>query len=1148
MLRFLPSSWFCAIAVMSTAGLLHAQEYRATILGIVTDPSGSVIPSARATAVNAETGVRTATRSNNEGNYIIPYLDPGTYRLTVESSGFRTTERSGLQLQMNQRMRIDVTLPVGEVSEKITLTAESPLLDTASASGGQTLETRKVADLPISKRNTILLTNLATGVQFDQPVSLKYLKPYDNTVITSFSINGGQRGQNEFQVDGVPNTALLSDGYNTVAYVPPVESVQEFRVQTNTYDAQYGRTSGGVINTSSKQGTNQWHGAAYEHLQRLSLNANTFENNAAGMDRSPQKADTYGLEIDGPVRIPKVFDGRNRTFFMINREGNRDWLYRPATFSVPTDLERTGDFSRSMTRLGALNAVYDPLTVRLNPAFDPTKAVTLTNSQYIRSPFPGNVVPSNRFDPVGKEVMNDILPQNQVGDRFTAANNYFFNFTIKNNYQNWIGRLDHIFNDRWKLFGRGIYSDRINSGIHRSLYSSGRGRYSDGLLQGNKGAVLDAVGTLSPSSVFDLRLGVNRLDWNNVVGGSPAILSLGFPTSLLKQLQQPDKYPYITLDGYLNGGYGPGTNNETIALSENYSLQTTMLSVRASHAIKYGFEYRVRHFMPLDLSLGAGTYAFNRGWTGPSAGIIDPNNGSSPASLLLGAMASGSVPIQPALYNGWHYPVFFFHDDWRVTKRLSLSLGLRWDYETAPVERFNRQNRGFDASAQSPYRVSGLELRGGLLFAGLNGQPRGGFDPDRNNWQPRFGLAYHLLKSKPLVFRGGFGRYFLPAGGVTGGQLGFSATTQAQVSTADYHYGAPLSNPFPNGLVLPAGASGGLATGVGGVIGFTDTSMRIPNVWQFSAGFQYELAPGTLVDAAYVGSQTRQLGISRNINYLTVEQLAMGTPYLNQVVANPFYGLLAANTPLGGQATIQRRALMLPYPQFTSVTEQGISTGESWYHSLQLRIERRLKHGVAFLVSLTVSKSMEAVDLLNPQDAKPVRELGAYDTPRRLVVSGVWELPFGNGRMWLRQGWPARILGGWQISGIETAQSGMPMSLPNYIMRGDPKLSSGQTFSRWFDTSPSLWGVPASDTLRLTPLRSSNIRVPTVPQLDGTLQRSIRIREGHRMQIRCSAYNLTNTPLFAPPNSAPSAATFGMVTLTQVNASRTVELGFRYVF
>lgn len=1145
MSRFSLISWLFAMAIVP--GLLPAQEYRATILGVITDPSGSVIPSARATAVNTETGVRTATRSNGEGNYIIPYLDPGRYRLTVESSGFRTTERSGIQLQMNQRMRIDVTLPVGEVAETITLTAESPLLDTASASGGQSLDTRKVADLPISKRDTILLANLVTGVQFDLPRSLKYLKPYDNTIITAFSINGGQRGQNEFQVDGLPNTATLSDGYNTVAYVPPVESVQEFRVQTNTYDAQYGRTSGGVINTFSKQGTNHWHGAVYEYLQRLSLNANTFENNAAGIERSPQKADTYGVEIDGPVRIPKVYDGRNRTFFMINREGNRDWLYRPATFSVPTEAERTGDFSRSLTRLGTLNTVYDPRTVRLNPAFDPARAVTLANSQYIRSPFPGNVIPSNRFDRVGKEVMSDILSPNQAGDRFTAANNHFFNFTIKNDYQNWIGRLDHVFSSRWKVFGRAIYSDRVNNGVHRSLYSSGRGRYADGLMQGNKGAALDAVGTLSPSTVLNLRLGFNRLDWNNSVGGDPSILSLGFPTSLLSQLQQPDKYPYITLDGYL-GAYGPGTNTETIALSENYSQQANMLWFRASHAIKYGFEYRVRHFMPLDLSLGAGTYAFNREWTGPSAGITDPNSGSSAASLLLGAMASGSVPIQPALYSSWRYPVFFFHDDWRVTKRLSLSLGVRWDYETAPVERFNRQNRGFDASAQSPYRVSGLNLRGGLLFAGLNGQPRGAFDADRNNWQPRFGLAYQLLNSKPLVFRAGFGRYFLPAGGVTGGQLGFSAITQVQVRTADYQQAALLADPFPNGLVRTAGASEGLATGAGGVIGYTDTAMRIPNVWQFSAGFQYEPTPGTLVDAAYVGSRTHQLGIDRNINFLTLEQLAMGTPYLNQVVANPFYGVLPANTPLGAQSTVQRRALMLPYPQFTTLTKRGISTGESWYNSLQLRIERRLQHGLSFLASLTVSKNMEAVDFLNPQDTKPVRELGEYDTPRRLVVSAVWELPFGKGRTWLHQGWPARILGGWQISGIETVQSGMPMGLPNYVLKGDPKLSSGQTFSHWFDTSPSLWAVPAADALRVTPLRSSNIRVPAVPQMDGTMQRSIRIREGHWLQIRGSAYNLTNTPLFGLPNTSPASATFGTVTLTQVNASRTAELGFRYVF
>jgi hypothetical protein len=464
------------------------------------------------------------------------------------------------------------------------------------------------------------------------------------------------------------------------------------------------------------------------------------------------------------------------------------------------------------------------------------------------------------------------------------------------------------------------------------------------------------------------------------------------------------------------------------------------------------------------------------------------------------------------------------------------------------VERFDRQNRGFDTTARSPYQVAGLDLKGGLLFAGSGGQPRSGYDPDRDNWQPRFGAAYRLLRSKPLVFRGGFGRYYLPTLSITGGEAGFSQVTQATVDTSEFQPARYLSNPFPNGLTQPAGASGGLATGVGDAITFTDPRMRIPYVWQFSAGFQYELRPGLLLDAAYVGSRTREQQVTRTLNALTLEQLALGTPYLNQSQANPFYGVLPANTTRGAQATIQRRALLMPFPQYSNVTMQNVSLGASWYNSLQVRAEKRMKHGLSFLLSYTLSKTMETAAYLNPQDTQLSRELVAFDVPQRLVVSGVYELPLGKGRKWLQQGWGSRLLGGWQFSGISTTQSGAPIAYPNYNLNGNPKLSSGQSFDRWFDTSPGMWTQRPADSLRVTPLRSPNIRRHSAPQIDLTLQRAFRIREGHRLQLRWTAYNFTNTPIFGAPDTNPASARFGMVTMTQTNSPRSMEIGIRYAF
>jgi len=336
-------------------------------------------------------------------------------------------------------------------------------------------------------------------------------------------------------------------------------------------------------------------------------------------------------------------------------------------------------------------------------------------------------------------------------------------------------------------------------------------------------------------------------------------------------------------------------------------------------------------------------------------------------------MSSASATLNATPYLTWRYPVLYFQDDWQLSRRLTLNLGLRWDYESPPVERFDRQNRGFDFTARSPYQVPGFDLRGGLLFAGAGGLARGAFDADGNNWQPRFGLAYKMIESQPLVFRAGFGRYFLPTTEF-GGTTGFAQTTSAQTSTPDFLPFHVLSNPFPSGLLQPPGAGRGLSTQVGDGVGFNDPRRDIPNVWQYSAGFQYEPRSSLLLEASYVGSQTKQIQVGKAQNFLTKEQLALGTPYLSTVVPNPFFGVLPANTSRGAQRTIQRRSLLTQFPHFTGVTMNNQSLGESCYNSLQLKVERRFRDGLSVLVSYTVSKTMESTAYLNSQDAELARD------------------------------------------------------------------------------------------------------------------------------------------------------------------------------
>ena len=1119
------------------SALAVSQETRGTILGTVTDTSGASIPGASVTITNNATGVASPARTNAEGAYVIPFLIPGTYNVQVEHEGFRTIDRSGVNLRVADRLRVDFVLEVGQLADKVVVTAETPLLETSTSNRGQVITGKQITDLPLASKNVNRLVDLSAGVQFTG--GMQFARPFDGGGSSNFAINGGRAGQNEFQLDGVPNNYTGGHG---VSAVPPIEAMQEFKVQTNTYDAQYGRTSGGVISLSVKSGTNQFHGAAYEYLRRTGLNANSYANNASNTPRAFYTSDQYGFEVDGPIILPK-YNGRDRTFFMFSLEKYRDQLPRPSLGSVPTAEQRRGDFSQTRNANGTLRTIYDPLAIRPNPNFDPGRAVTVSNPQYIRSAFPGNVIPQERMNRIALKVLQDIPLPNQAGDPITFQNNWLGGGVTENNRNySLIGRLDHTLGSSWKMFGRFNKEHRDGGQIDYYGWDTVATSRSHGS-ERDDGAVVDIVGTLTPTTIFNTRFGVT---WARQ--GSKEypydMAGLGLPQELLAQLQNPNRYPIFEFQEYLSTGRNEGNINSNV----NYTAQAGVVKIVGSHSMKFGFEYRMLRAASVIRANAQGTYNFSRSWTSLTPQVDDPASGNAIASFLLGTMSGASTAINVAPYWSWNYPVVYFQDDWQVTRQLSLNMGLRWDYESPPVERYNRQNRGFDFDAPSPYQVPGMNLRGGLLFAGVDGQPRTTFRGDKDNWQPRLGMAYRPFITTPLVIRAGIGRFFFPLADF-GTTSGFSQTTTAVVSTPDFLPFATLSNPFPNGLIQPPAASRGLATQVGDSVTFVDPTRVVPSVWQFSAGLQYELFSGFVIDASYVGSRSRDLQVNRSLSYLTQEQLALGTAYLNQSVPNPFYGVLPLTTPRGAQQNIQRRNLLGQFPQYTGLTQNLSSLGSSWYNALQVRVEKRFSRGLTLLVSYTNSKTMEAVAYLNPQDTKLARELVAHDVPQRLVISSLYELPFGAGKPFASTGLLSHIAGGWQLGVNALMQSGTPMSYPDFYIHGDPKLdSSERTLSRWFDTSPGVWVQRPADTLRVTPLRSPNIRRHTAPQLDLSVLRSFRVREGHSFQLRGSAYNATNTPIFNFPNTSPTSPLFGVVPNTQLNLPRNIEIGLRYAF
>ena len=1126
------------ILVMSAA-FLSAQEYRATVLGTVTDPAGAVVPGVAVVITNIETGVASRAQSNASGAYQVPYLQPGSYKVEVSHQGFKTYVREPVELHVDDHVQIDVPLEMGRSSDQITVTAETELLEESNGSVGQVVGRDQITSLPLDGHNPFSLMNLGAGVSYTG--SLLYSRPFDNGAIADFSINGGTSGTNEYQIDGVSNNA--NTGRANLAYVPPAEATQEFRVTSNIYDAQVGRTAGGVINVSIKPGGNKFHGAAYEYLRRTDLNANLFASNAAGQPRAPRNVDQYGGEVDGPIHIPHVYDGKDRTFFMFAMEQYHEITPQPVLGSVPTAAQRAGDFSQTFTAANQMYTIYDPLLQYTNPAYNSSKSISVTNYHYIRTPFPNNVIPSSRFSQIALNVLKDIPLPNQTGDPVTHLNNWFgADAGELDSYRNLISRVDHLISPSWRMFTRWDHNNRDGGIIDYNDWGTIATRQIHAG-RSNEGAVIDLVGDLTPTTIFTARVGYNRFKQTSVY--TPInISSLGFPQSFVNQLQIPDTYPQFTFENYLQ----TGISQWDIIPSETYSAQAGLNHSFGNHTLKYGFEFRLMHYADLGRANASGTFAFTRSQTSISPDIVDPNSGNAIASFLLGTMNAASATINATPYSSWKYPVGFVQEDWRIFRNLTLNLGFRWDYESPVTERYNRQTRGFDYFDPSPIQATGLSLHGGLLFAGQNGVPSGEFRQDWDNFQPRFGYAWKPFGGKRMVVRGGMGRSYLPTTDI-GNAVGYSQTTNAQTSTVEGLSLRVLSNPFPAGLTQPPGAGRGLATLTGDAISFNDPGRSVPYVWQYSSGIQVEIFHGILIDATYSGSQTRSLPVSRNINALTASQLALGTAYLNTGFPNPFYGVLPSSTPLGTSTSIQRRNLMAPYPQFTTITENDISYGSQWYNSGQLRLEKRFKHGFSTLITYVNSKNMTMIAFLNPQNTTLSRELAAYDIPQRLVFSGILEFPFGRGKPWLSHGLASKAAGGWQMSWSGVAQSGVPIALPDYYIYGDPQLpSSQQTFSHWFNTSKQIWVQRPSDTLRTAKLYSPNIRTNSAPQVSTTVLRNFRIKERQNFQFRVTAFNLTNTPIFGAPNTTPASPLFGVVPITQVNLARSLELGFRYTF
>ena len=1128
------SSITFAILILASSGI--AQEFRATLQGTATDPAKATIPGAALTLRNSGTGVERKASTDSVGHYIFQFLPPGGYTLTTKAPGFKTDVRESVQLSLGDNLRLDVELALGQTNETVTVTGEVSAVQAESSSLGSVLGRKVVDTLPLKGHSSLFMFTLATGV-----VNNRYgedTRPNDTITNVSYSSNGSPVASGDVSVDGVANTVNVNRGVNISQWVPQTDAVAEFKLQTGTLPAEYGRSGGNIMNIVIRSGTNELHGTAYEYLRNSALDANLFYNNSAGRSLAPYTSHTYGLSVGGPVWLPKIYNGKNKTFFFFNFEGSREGNGISPVLSVPTEKMRAGDFSESPA------VIYNPFSVRS------------VNGVPTRDPFPNRIIPQNLQDPVARNMMNYWPKPNIVGPDPARpfVQNFSQSFKWPRDYDATVIKIDHTFNPNHQMFGR------LNFGEGRLIFPH---RF-DGVATGgrnnvkrpNFGIALSDTHILSPTTTFDVRIGYARgVENNRPWSDGFDLAALGFPASY-QNLVQTKAFPTLNVsdfEGLAGSGYifDPG---------HTWSLQPSVTMQRNKHLLKYGGEVRLsrgNYFRNLNPS---GTYSFGPNQTGgPNAAT--PSAGFGLASFLVG-FGSGNMPFNTGVSIQNVYYALYLQDDFRVSSRLTLNLGLRWEYETPRTERYNRTTRGFAYPVPSPIKVPGLDLRGGLLYAGVGGAPRGIYDQDRNNFAPRIGFAFSL--NRKTILRGGYALSYIPVIGSVQ-SIGFSNDTP-WVSSTDGGISVlnRFSNPFPTGLLAPIGNSQALATLTGQAITFVEPSGIYPKFhnWQFN--LQRELPGQALVEVAYVGSRGINLiAPTETLNQLDPGFLSLGAAALNQTVPNPFFGIFTTGALSG--ATVQRNQLLRPYPHFTSVSRSDPAFGNSIYHSLQFRVEKRTSQGLTGLISYTISKNI--TDLSTPQNAynrAVERAVSDFDVPQRLTIAGAYDLPVGKGRRYMAGASRAAdlLLGQWQLSTFITFQGGFPTAygvqggtgVPGSARRGPnvvgdpttgPSGSHSTRLDRYFNTDA--FARPLDFTFGNLAARLHSVRTPGMNNLNLTVSKAFQIVEKVKLEFRASSYNMLNHPVFGGPNTTVGNASFGRIS-SQANISRQWEFALRLQF
>jgi hypothetical protein len=1121
-----------------------------TVDGTVKDTTGGAVPAIPVTLTNVDTNqVRNAT-TNESGYFFFPLVNPGRYEVTAEKAGFKKGAQQIL-VRTGIRSTADFVLEVGQVTEQVRVTAQGALLETSTASVSRNVQQRVITDVPLLGRNVLMLINLAPGVTNNAPTSnTTGLIDIDSVSYTSAS--GANNRTNEFLMDGIPNN--VSD---RVAYIPGVDAVEEFTVQTNALDAEYGHGGGMYVNLTTKGGTNEFHGNLYNFFRNDKLNANTFFGNRNNNRRPAFRFNQFGLTAGGPVLIPKVFNGKNKLFWFFNFEGIRQRTPLAYRFTTPTVLQRQGDFSQTFNAAGVPFQIADPLTTT------PT-----TGGRYARTLFPQGRIPASRINPITRNILSRYPNATSLGDAFTNANNYYAEVPAPYDGENYSLRMDpnlgaHRLFVRWSQ----------NQGFPGTPTPWDIGGDGIGALEGNNRAQtsigLSDAYLISPTLVITGQVGFTR--WTQQ-GIHPEFdqTSLGFSPNLVNAMQQRI-FPRVNNSDIYYIGTSEGRWFEH---TNTFSANIGATKIAGSHNMKWGYQMQVKQNNSQGANRPAGDYTFNRGFTQPDPFQAGNNLGHGVASMLLGTPASGYLSLNAATATQSPFHGLYFQDDYKVTSKLTLNLGLRYDLMLGTTERYNRNTLGLDFNVANPIEQAAraayaanpipelspanFNVRSGLIFATEDN--RRNVVSDKKNWQPRIGVAYRLGPS--TVLRAGAGIFYSvwwqPFVNLTGftSQTDMISTLDGGLTPAD-----TIGNPFPSGFTPPTGSSAGLRTFLGNALSLYayDRKNIRNNRWSF--GFQHAITSDLQVEINYVGQSASNLLVSsgagdsgRMINNASngtggafdQRYFSLGSR-LNARIPNPFLGLIPQPSALAG-STITVAQLLNPFPHFLNLNHIREMGGTSNYHSLQAGVNHRLKSGLTVQLAYTFSKQLEKLRYVEPSDPEMTQMIGQFDNPHRVSSAIIYELPFGERRQWKTNVRAVdKIIGGWQWSAMYIYQTGQAVALPaNSIATGTSPEIDNPTIDRWFNGASM--AVMGPFTARRLPFYWGGLRVPAINNWDMAFIKDTFIhQERIKLQFRGELINAFNRVWFGGLNTSVLSPLYTQLT-GQSNRPRNIQLGLKLIF